>query len=48
MHIKQMLRDARLLETLLDNKTKKKTVKKIVTIIDAELSHLLIKENQVK
>jgi hypothetical protein len=48
MHIKQMLRDARLLETLLDNKTEKKTVRKIVTIIDAELSHSLIEKSQAK
>jgi benzoyl-CoA reductase/2-hydroxyglutaryl-CoA dehydratase subunit BcrC/BadD/HgdB len=48
MHIKQMLKDIRLLETLLDNKIEKKTVRKIVTIINAELSHLLIKESQAK
>ncbi len=45
MHIKQMLRDTKLLETSLDNKTEKKTVRKIVTIINAELSHLLIEES---
>lgn len=45
MHIKQMLRDTKLLETSLDNKTGKKTVRKIVTIINAELSHLLIEES---
>jgi len=48
MHIKQMLKDAKLLEISLDNKTEKKTVKKIVTIINAELSHLLIEESQAK
>jgi len=46
--IKQMLKDMKLLETLLNNKTEKKTVRKIVTIINAELSHLLIEESQAK
>jgi hypothetical protein len=48
MCIKQMLKDVKLLETSLDNKTEKKTVRKIVTIINAELSYLLIEESQVK
>ena len=45
--IKQMLRDARLLETSLDNKIEKKTVRTIVIIIDDELLHLLIENHQV-
>jgi hypothetical protein len=48
MHIKQMLRDVKLLKTSLDNKTEKKTVRKIVTIIDAELLHSLIEKSQMK
>ncbi len=47
IHIKQMLRNARLLETSLDNKFEKKTVRKIAIIIDDELSHSLIKDHQV-
>jgi len=45
--IKQMLRDARLLETSLDNKIEKKTVRKIAIIIDDELLHSLIEDHQV-
>jgi len=45
--IKQMLRDARLLETSLDNKIKKETVRKIVIIINDELLHFLIEDHQV-
>ncbi len=47
IHIKQMLRDARLLETSLDNKIKKETVRKIAIIIDDELLHSLIENHQV-
>jgi len=43
--IKQMLRDARLLETSLDNKIKKETVRKIVIIINDELLHFLIEDH---
>ncbi len=42
-----MLRDARLLETSLDNKIEKETVRKIVIIIDDKLSHSLIEDYQV-
>jgi len=47
IHIKQMLRNVKLLETSLDNKIKKETVRKIVIIIDDELSHSLIEDYQV-
>ncbi len=47
IHIKQMLRDARLLETSLDNKIKKETVRKIAIIINDELLHSLIEDHQV-
>jgi len=47
IHIKQMLRNARLLETSLDNKIKKETVRKIAIIIDNELLHSLIEDHQV-
>ncbi len=47
IHIKQMLRDARLLETSLDNKIRKETVRKIAIIINDELLHLLIEDHQV-
>ncbi len=47
IHIKQMLRNVKLLETSLDNKIKKETVRKIVIIIDDELSHSLIEGHQV-
>ncbi len=42
-----MLRDARLLETSLDNKIRKETVRKIAIIINDELLHLLIEDHQV-
>jgi len=42
-----MLRNARLLETSLDNKIEKETVRKIVIIIDDELLHSLIEDHQV-
>ena len=45
--IKQMLRNARLLETSLDNKIEKETVRKIMIIIDDELLHFLIENYQV-
>ncbi len=45
--IKQMLRNARLLETSLDNKIEKKTVRKIAIIINDELLHFLIEDHQV-
>ncbi len=45
--IKQMLRNVRLLETSLDNKIEKETVRKIAIIIDDELLHSLIKDYQV-
>jgi len=47
IHIKQMLRDARLFETSLDNKIKKETVRKIAIIINDELLHSLIENHQV-
>ncbi len=47
MCIKQMLRDAKLLETSLDNKIEKETVRKIAIIINDELLHSLIKDHQV-
>ncbi len=47
IHIKQMLRNVKLLETSLDNKIKKETVRKIVIIIDNKLSHSLIEDHQV-
>jgi len=47
IHIKQMLKDAKLLETSLDNKIEKETVRKIVIVIDDELLHLLIENHQV-
>jgi len=47
IHIKQMLRNAKLLETSLDNKIKKETVRKIAIIIDNELLHSLIEDHQV-
>jgi len=47
IHIKQMLRNARLLKTSLDNKIKKETVRKIAIIINDELLHLLIEDHQV-
>ncbi len=43
-----MLRDARLLNTFLNNKTEKKAARKIIVIINDELSHLMIKDNQAK
>jgi len=45
--IKQMLRNVKLLETSLDNKIKKETVRKIAIIINNELLHSLIKNHQV-
>ncbi len=42
-----MLKDVKLLETSLDNKIEKETVRKIVIIIDDELLHLLIENHQV-
>jgi len=47
IHIKQMLRNAKLLETSLDNKIEKETVRKIAIIIDDELLHSLIENHQV-
>ncbi len=47
IHIKQMLRNSKLLETSLDNKIEKETVRTIVIIIDDELLHLLIENHQV-
>ncbi len=47
IHIKQMLRNTRLLETSLDNKIEKETVRKIMIIIDDELLHFLIENHQV-
>ncbi len=47
IHIKQMLRNAKLLETSLDNKIEKETVRKIAIIIDDELLHFLIEDHQV-
>ncbi len=48
MRIKQMLRDAKLLNTFLNNKSEKKTARKIIVIINDELSHSMIKNNQTK
>jgi len=45
IHIKQMLKNEKLLETSLDNKIKKETVRKIVIIINDELSHFLIEDH---
>ncbi len=45
IHIKQMLKNAKLLETSLDNKIKKETVRKIVIIINDELLHSLIEDH---
>ena len=42
-----MLRNVKLLETSLDNKIEKKTVRKIAIIINNELLHFLIKDHQV-
>ncbi len=42
-----MLRNTRLLETSLDNKIEKETVRKIMIIIDDELLHFLIENYQV-
>ncbi len=47
IHIKQILKDAELLETSLDNKIKKETVRKIAIIINDELLHSLIENHQV-
>jgi len=47
IHIKQMLRNVRLLKTSLDNKIEKETVRKIAIIIDDELLHSLIEDHQV-
>jgi len=47
IHIKQMLRNTRLLETSLDNKIEKETVRKIMIIIDDEFLHSLIENHQV-
>ena len=47
IHIKQMLRNMRLLETSLDNKIEKETVRKIAIIINDELLHFLIENHQV-
>ncbi len=47
IHIKQMLRNVKLLKTSLDNKIKKETVRKIAIIINDELLHSLIKDHQV-
>ncbi len=47
IHIKQMLRNVRLLETSLDNKIEKETVRKIAIIINNELLHSLIENHQV-
>jgi len=47
IYIKQMLKDARLLETSLDNKIEKETVRKIMIIIDDEFLHFLIEDHQV-
>ncbi len=48
MRIKQMLKDAKLLSTFLNNKTEKKTARKIIVIINDKLLHLMIKNNQAK
>ena len=45
IHIKQMLKNEKLLETSLDNKIKKETVRKIVIIINDKLSHFLIEDH---
>ncbi len=45
IYIKQMLRNAELLKTSLDNKIKKETVRKIAIIINNELSHSLIEDH---
>ncbi len=42
-----MLRNMKLLETSLDNKIEKETVRKITIIINDELLHFLIKDHQV-
>ena len=42
-----MLRNARLLETSLDNKIEKETVRKIAIIINDKLLHSLIEDHQV-
>ncbi len=47
IHIKQMLKDAELLETSLDNKIEKETVRKIAIIINDKLLHSLIEDHQV-
>jgi len=47
IYIKQMLMNERLLETSLDNKIEKETVRKIAIIINDELSHFLIENHQV-
>ncbi len=47
IHIKQMLRNVRLLKTSLDNKIEKETVRKIAIIIYDELLHSLIEDHQV-
>ncbi len=47
IYIKQLLMNERLLETSLDNKIEKKTVRKIAIIINDELSHFLIENHQV-
>ncbi len=47
IHIKQILKDAELLETSLDNKIEKETVRKIAIIINDELLHSLIENHQV-
>jgi len=45
IRIKQMLRNAKLLETSLDNKIEKETVRKIAIIIDDKLLHSLIEDH---
>ncbi len=45
IHIKQMLKNAELFETSLDNKIEKKTVRKIAIIINDELLHSLIEDH---
>jgi len=47
IYIKQMLKNAELLETSLNNKIEKETVRKIAIIINDELLHSLIENHQV-
>jgi len=45
IHIKQMLKNARLFKTSLNNKIEKKTIKKIAIIINDKLLHSLIENH---